>query len=67
MRIFTRYADACLWLLGIIFIFSATFKWIGIRSFAMTMEQFCDFLGYSPLKVMRSCIKKDSCRTCMLG
>ena len=45
-----RYADACLWLLGITFILSGMFKWIGIRSFAMTMEQFCDFLGYSPLK-----------------
>lgn len=50
MRICMRYADACLWLLGITFILSGMFKWIGIRSFAMSMEQFCDFLGYTFLR-----------------
>lgn len=45
-----RVADVLLGLLGMVFILSSAFKWVGIRSFALTVEQFCDYLGYALLR-----------------
>lgn len=45
-----RVSDVILGLLGIVFILSSVFKWVGIRSFALTVEQFCDYLGYVCLR-----------------
>lgn len=46
------YGKAChytTWLLGVIFILSSIFKWIGLRSFALTIDDFCAFLGLDAL------------------
>ena len=37
------------YLLGITFILSSIFKWIGLRTFAITVEDFCAFLGFDVL------------------
>lgn len=36
-------------LLGLTFIFSSTFKWIGLKTFAYTVNDFCSFLGLDAL------------------
>ncbi len=33
-------------LIGLVFVISSLFKWIGIRTFALTVDAFCSFLGY---------------------
>ena len=35
--------------LGIVFILSSIFKWIGLKTFAITIDGFCTFLGYDML------------------
>lgn len=35
--------------LGITFIFSSIFKWIGLKTFALTVNDFCAFLGFDVL------------------
>lgn len=45
-----RLARVSGWLLGTVFIFSSVFKWIGIRTFALTVDQFCEYLGYGILQ-----------------
>ena len=36
-------------IIGCIFVLSSIFKWIGLRTFAITVDDFCAFLGYVPL------------------
>lgn len=46
------YGKACHYttcLLGVIFILSSIFKWIGLRTFALTTDDFCAFLGLDAL------------------
>lgn len=38
-----------LYILGILFILSSIFKWIGLRTFALTVNDFCAFLGLNAL------------------
>lgn len=35
--------------LGMIFILSSIFKWIGLKTFALTVDDFCAFLGFDIL------------------
>lgn len=37
------------YLLGLTFTLSSIFKWIGLRTFALTVNDFCAFLGYDTL------------------
>ena len=41
-----RFCSAISISVGIVFVISSLFKWIGIRTFAITVDQFCSFLGY---------------------
>ena len=36
-------------ILGITFILSSIFKWIGLKTFALTVNDFCAFLGFNVL------------------
>lgn len=37
-------------LLGVVFILSSAFKWVGLRTFAVTVELFVDYLGLDFLR-----------------
>ena len=36
-------------ILGVVFILSSIFKWIGLKTFALTVNDFCAFLGFDVL------------------
>lgn len=47
--IYKNICNFIAYLLAITFILSSIFKWIGLKNFALTMNDFCAFLGFDAL------------------
>lgn len=48
-KLYRKICHYTVCLLGIIFILSSIFKWIGLKTFALTVDDFCAFLGFDVL------------------
>lgn len=44
-----RVCYCIIWFLALTFTLSSIFKWIGLKTFALTVNDFCAFLGYDAL------------------
>ena len=45
----TNYSNVVICLLGLTFVLSSIVKWIGLKTFALTVNDFCAFLGFDVL------------------